>query len=118
VRLAVYGSSISQKRFDAAGHSNGCNRRRVHAQFSTGIGMEDFAMKNATYLSSQLRESAPYLDDAGWPETARLLIAAADEIESLRLPANIATRSARCIPNVAFQPDEKGAGRGIVRFCH
>jgi len=41
-------------------------------------------MKNATFLSAQLRESAPYLRDAGWRETANLLVAAADEIETMR----------------------------------
>ena len=41
-------------------------------------------MNQATYLSAQLRESAPYLRDAGWRETAILLTVAADEIEQLR----------------------------------
>ena len=41
-------------------------------------------MSKATYLSAQLRESAPYLRDAGWRQTADLLLAAADEIETLR----------------------------------
>jgi hypothetical protein len=41
-------------------------------------------MHKATYLSAQLRESAPYLRDAGWRQTADLLVAAAHEIESLR----------------------------------
>ena len=41
-------------------------------------------MKQATYLSAQLRESAPYLRDSGWRETATLLTLAADEIEQLR----------------------------------
>ena len=40
-------------------------------------------MHKATYLSAQLRESAPYLRDAGWRQTADLLVAAAHEIESL-----------------------------------
>jgi hypothetical protein len=38
-----------------------------------------------SYLSAQLRESAPYLRDVGWRETADLLIAAAAEIEELHL---------------------------------
>jgi hypothetical protein len=38
-----------------------------------------------TYLSVQLRESAPYLEDAGRRETAALFIAAAEEIEALNL---------------------------------
>jgi hypothetical protein len=42
-------------------------------------------VKQSTYLSAQLRESAPYLKDAGWRQTAALLLAAADEIEDLRL---------------------------------
>jgi hypothetical protein len=37
-----------------------------------------------TYLTAQLRESAPYLKDAGWDDTARLLITAAAEIEHLK----------------------------------
>ena len=41
-------------------------------------------MKKATHLSAQLRESAPYLKDAGWQQTATLLLAAADEIEALQ----------------------------------
>ena len=42
------------------------------------------AVKQASYLSTQLRESVPYLRDAGWRETATLLTVAADEIEQLR----------------------------------
>ena len=41
-------------------------------------------MAKPNYLSTQLRESAPYLKDAGWQEIAALLTAAADEIEALR----------------------------------
>jgi hypothetical protein len=41
-------------------------------------------MSKSTYLSAQLRESAPYLRDIGWRETADLMIAAAAEIEELR----------------------------------
>ena len=41
-------------------------------------------MPKETFLSSQLRESSPYLVDAGFRETAKLLLAAADEIEMLR----------------------------------
>jgi hypothetical protein len=37
-----------------------------------------------SYLSAQLRETAPYLKDAGWQQTATLLFAAADEIEALQ----------------------------------
>ena len=42
-------------------------------------------MAKPTYLTSQLRESAPYLKDAGWHETSKLVSAAADELEALRL---------------------------------
>jgi hypothetical protein len=42
------------------------------------------SVKNSSYLSTQLMESAPYLKDAGWRETATLLIAAAAEIEELK----------------------------------
>ena len=48
-------------------------------------------MHKATYLSAQLRESAPYLRDAGWRQTADLLVAAAHEIESLRSQLDAAT---------------------------
>ena len=41
-------------------------------------------MAKPNYLSTQLRESAPYLKDAGWQDTAALMTAAADEIEALR----------------------------------
>ena len=41
-------------------------------------------MGKPNYLSTQLRESAPYLKDAGWRDTAALMTAAADEIEALR----------------------------------
>lgn len=37
-----------------------------------------------TYLTVQLEESASYLRDAGWLQTAALLLVAAVEIESLR----------------------------------
>ncbi len=37
-----------------------------------------------TYLIAQLEESASYLRDEGWYQTAVLLLAAAREIESLR----------------------------------
>jgi hypothetical protein len=42
-------------------------------------------MSKATYLTTQLRESAPYLRDAGWHQTAKLVSAAADELEALGL---------------------------------
>jgi hypothetical protein len=38
----------------------------------------------ATFLTTQLRESAPYVSEAGWHQTAQLLIAAAEEIERLQ----------------------------------
>jgi hypothetical protein len=41
-------------------------------------------MAKPNYLSAQLRESAPYLKDAGWRDTAILMTAAADEIEALQ----------------------------------
>jgi hypothetical protein len=43
-----------------------------------------FELKKPTYLSTQLRETAPYLKDAGWRQSATLLLAAADEIERLQ----------------------------------
>lgn len=41
-------------------------------------------MSKANYLTAQLRESAPYLKDAGWQQTAKLVSEAADELEALR----------------------------------
>jgi hypothetical protein len=41
-------------------------------------------MHKSAHLSAQLRESAPYLRDAGWDQTADLIIAAADEIDALQ----------------------------------
>ena len=41
-------------------------------------------MTKETFLSAQLRESAPYLREAGSRQTADLLMTAAAEIESLR----------------------------------
>ena len=38
----------------------------------------------ATYLTAQLLEAVPYLADAGWHQTAKLLTDAATEIERLQ----------------------------------
>jgi len=38
----------------------------------------------SAYLASQLRESSPYLKDQGWHQVAKLMEAAADEIEYLQ----------------------------------
>jgi len=38
----------------------------------------------SAYLASQLRESSPYLADQGWHQVAKLMEAAADEIEYLQ----------------------------------
>jgi hypothetical protein len=59
------------------------------ADLGDSYGYLDDEMTNGTvmkptYLTAQLRESVPYLEDAGWGDTARLLIAAAAEIERLR----------------------------------
>ena len=40
---------------------------------------------SATYLTAQLREAVPYLSDAGWHQTAKLLTDAATEIERLQV---------------------------------
>ena len=40
---------------------------------------------SATYLTAQLREAVPYLADAGWHQTAKLLTDAATEIEHLQV---------------------------------
>lgn len=41
-------------------------------------------MPHETFLSSQLRESVPYLAEAGFKQTAALMLAAADELEMLQ----------------------------------
>ena len=48
------------------------------------VSASNTSMAKPNYLSTQLRESAPYLKDAGWRDTAALMTAAADEIEALR----------------------------------
>lgn len=40
---------------------------------------------SATCLAAQLREAVPYLADAGWHQTAKLLTAAATESEHLQV---------------------------------
>jgi hypothetical protein len=55
-------------------------------------------MNKSSYLTAQLRESAPYLRDAGWHQTAQLLVAAADEIEALRAQLRAAGPSADQYP--------------------
>jgi len=41
------------------------------------------AAKSSKFLIRELRESQPYLADEGWHQVARLMLAAADEIEQL-----------------------------------
>jgi hypothetical protein len=65
------------------------------------------AMGKSSYLSAQLRESAPYLRDAGWHQTAALLIAAADEIEQLQ--------SQRAASAVINEPSANENERRLVR---
>ena len=59
-------------------------RRASMQQPQQQLCRQGFHMAQETFLSAQLRESAPYLNDAGWHQTAVLLVAAADEIENLR----------------------------------
>jgi hypothetical protein len=58
---------------------------RTADRFRPCDGMRPHDMHKSAYLSAQLRESAPYLRDAGWHQTADLIIAAADEIDALRV---------------------------------
>jgi hypothetical protein len=51
---------------------------------ASGLRNPDSQMSKATFLTTQLRESASYLQDAGFRQTADMVIAAADEIELLR----------------------------------
>ena len=47
------------------------------------IAGRSISVKSSTFLVRELRESEPYLADAGWHEVARLMLTAADEIEQL-----------------------------------
>ena len=62
-----------------------------------------------SYLTAQLRESVPYLQDAGWRQTATLLLAAADEIEGLRSRLEQVERGA-----VLDRPRREASGTGRV----
>ncbi len=72
----------------------------------------------ATYLTTQLRESAPYVSEAGWHQTAQLLLAAAEEIERLRARSSGAkSENHQCVlnepaapPSVAIFPKLDAAG--------
>jgi len=55
-------------------------------------------MTKEDFISAQLRESAPYLKDAGFRETATLLVAAAEEIELLR------SKLAQSLPDFDLEP--------------
>ena len=45
---------------------------------------DDYIATNSSeFLIRELRESQPYLVDEGWHQVARLMLAAADEIEQL-----------------------------------
>ena len=54
------------------------------------------ASTRATYLTAQLRESAPYLADVGWHQTAQLLTAAATEIERLQVQSHGQSERGAC----------------------
>lgn len=55
-----------------------------HSDSYLGDDMTNGTVMKPTYLTAQLRESAPYLQEAGWQQTATLLVAAAAEIEKLQ----------------------------------
>ena len=53
---------------------------------SRRLSTENFTSANSgAFLIRELRESEPYLADEGWHQVARLMLAAADEIEQLHL---------------------------------
>ena len=64
---------------------------------------------NEVMLVQQLRESCGYLSDAGWEQSARLMLLAADEIE--RLTAQLAVSPARPI-NLAGRDKRRSAPSG------
>jgi hypothetical protein len=68
-----------------------------------------FPVKKQTYLSAQLRESAPYLKDAGFRQTASLLVTAADEMRrfssvSQLMPKAYRSRLGRLGRSFGFRP--------------
>jgi len=64
-------------------------------------------VKQACYLSAQLRESAPNLRDAGWQQTATLLMLAADEIEQQRARLVALEHALQTQPQNASQPNSE-----------
>ena len=60
-----------------------------------------------TGLVTALRESCGYLRDAGYRETARLLVAAADEIEALRARLQAFEATPRETPDSGREPESK-----------
>ena len=78
-------------------------------------------MSKTTYLSAQLRELVPYLQDAGWRQTADLLLAAADEIEDLAGPARGssgggAERRRRCDASKGYRSQESLTNSGRLHL--
>jgi len=45
--------------------------------------LADNPIRSGEFLTRELRESYPYLVDEGWHQVAKLVVAAADEIERL-----------------------------------
>jgi hypothetical protein len=64
--------------------TNGCMTRSSELKSAAAQFTRVFELKKPTCLSTQLRETAPYHMDAGWRQTATLLLAAADEVETLQ----------------------------------
>jgi hypothetical protein len=51
---------------------------------SRRLAVQDISLTNSSeFLIRELRESEPYLVDEGWHQVAKLMLAAADEIEQL-----------------------------------
>lgn len=82
--------SLRIKRYNGTGRSAVLDRRAsTRSIVCTSNGglrsrLINGSQPRATYLTAQLEESASYLRNSGWQQTAVLLLAAAAEIESLR----------------------------------
>jgi hypothetical protein len=76
-------------------------------------------VKGQTYLSAQLRDSAPYLKDAGWHETATLLVAAANEIETLQQQlSEHRIAPSMTVDHQQLRPDRQPGDDLIRSDCH
>jgi len=64
--------------------NGGSTATEANSDMSKRLVADDYIATNSSeFLIRELRESQPYLVDEGWHQVARLMLAAADEIEQL-----------------------------------